>query len=256
MKKFLCIYFAILISLGNFPLNNDDILLSSDDVFLSDSVTEVQTDVADGTAEKTKEIQEISETEEIEPSISTEDTNTTESEIIFIPDEDISFGVTPNQDDNENTSYEATTDNIPFEELTSEDNLSNELNTSLLAAPAAKNQSISISPVTFHMGSISHESSFTFQGAAIITITSTKNNWSLSVSGTNFSNGENTITVERIKLKPSTSSNYITLKNTPIILLDKQRTSSATIIIDYEITLLPTDPAGVDFLSMITYTVN
>jgi len=116
-------------------------------------------------------------------------------------------------------------------------------------------QTITVSPVTFDLGNISYENTYTFTGAAELQVTSAKDNWILTASGTNFSNGANTIDVSRIKLKASTSSTYETLQTSPVILLSKQKSGTATIWIDYQITLLSADLAGADYLNSVVFSV-
>lgn len=121
------------------------------------------------------------------------------------------------------------------------------------AAPSVASIIVTLSPAVFDVGIIYYENTYTFTGAAELQVTSTKNNWSLTASGTNFNNGSNTIDISRIKLKASASSTYETLLNNPVTLLSKQKTGTTIVRIDYQITLLSTDPAGADYLSNVTF---
>ncbi|HEX2946197.1 MAG TPA: hypothetical protein VHT96_09625 [Clostridia bacterium] len=168
---------------------------------------------------------------------------TTEAGDIFIPDEGMPGGSGKESDPADIISIYPSSDD-------------------LLAAPAAAAGSggymvMTVTPESYNMGELNSGSTYTYTGAVVLSI-STKSAWNLQVSGTDFNNGTYTIPVSRIKCKVSTSSEYITLSSTPINLLTNQSKAwptNATVQIDYQITVLRTDPAGTNFQNNLTFSL-
>lgn len=129
------------------------------------------------------------------------------------------------------------------------------------AAPASAPSpivSISMSPATFDFGNLSPDLPVVFTGAAVLTIICTETAWNLFVTGADFSDGTNTIPASRMRLKLSTDRTYTNLSTSPVTLISNNKKTNkkgVTIIIDYEITLVVSDPAGLNYSNNITYTI-